>query len=325
MRAQLPRRLMTGAYAIQQEAIDIASWEADAEFSIYPQGARSKQAVFAPDGVPGFLLPGRRYLFKESQPKYPDQYLTEVAAYRIGRLIDVNVPPAFAAFDSRTGVCGALIQWFYTDGVERFVWAGDLLQNIRPTFDRKKGRDHNLKDISKLLLGMRIAGALHASEDWRQWWAEALLLDALLGNTDRHQDNWGFLYAQELGGTNDRARLCPYFDNGTSMGHERFTNLVSGWTDDQLDRYIAKGTHHVRWEHGGVRLNHCELLRKALLIWPRTRPAIELKASAIAAPDLAVAVESLTQLNLPVPMSPQRSAFMLRLLTRRLAHIKDSL
>ena len=89
---------------IQHTALDVADWEVDAEFGVFPQGARAKDAVFAPVPPPEPVLVGeKRYLFKRSKRSYPDQFWGEVIAYRVGCLMGLEVPPAFAAFSSRTG------------------------------------------------------------------------------------------------------------------------------------------------------------------------------------------------------------------------------
>ena len=110
---------------IQAATIDVAEWEVDAEFGVFPQGARAKDAVFASAFPPDpAITPGRRYLFKRSKRSYPDQFWGEVVAYRIGSLMGLFVPPAFVAWNSETGISAALIEWFYSDGLEAFVMAG---------------------------------------------------------------------------------------------------------------------------------------------------------------------------------------------------------
>jgi hypothetical protein len=70
---------------IQIAAFVVSGWEVDAEFGVFPQGARAKEAVFAPDPAPEpVLLSDRRYLFKRSKRSYPDQFWGEVVAYRVG-------------------------------------------------------------------------------------------------------------------------------------------------------------------------------------------------------------------------------------------------
>ena len=181
----------------------------------------------------------------------------------------LEVPPAFAAFNSRTGHSAALIEWFYKDGAELFALGGDFVQMLRPNFDRDRGTKHNLKDVERLMRALVHTGAL--TQNWRQWRVEALLFDALIGNSDRHQDNWGLIF-DAVGRQPPNmppCRLAPLFDNGTSLGHERFPARVTGWTVARLDQYIAHGTHHVKSSLDPAVLvqGHIPLLRFVLNDW----------------------------------------------------------
>jgi hypothetical protein len=78
-----------------------------------------------------------------------------------------------------------------------------------------------------------------------------LLLDALIGNTDRHHENWGVIadittIGQKLHIT---WQLAPTFDHASSLGRELTdearTRILQGGT---MDRYIRKG-------RGGIFLN----------------------------------------------------------------------
>ena len=132
------------------QPIDISDWKGYDEFEIYPQGARDKSLLISPaQSEYEFLIPNHRYLFKRSfqhkSRNYPEQYWTEIIAYRIGCLMKVPVPPAFVALDSTNNVCGALIEWFldYPDQPEeRRTPGGDIMVNLISDYDRKKGRHH---------------------------------------------------------------------------------------------------------------------------------------------------------------------------------------
>ncbi len=299
----------------QQKPFDVAGWESD-EFFVFPQGARAKSAVTTPDPAPQpALREAWRHLFKRSKKSYPDQFWGEVVAYRIGCLLGVPVPPAFAAYDSATGVCAALIEWFYDEAQENFVWAGEFLQQLKPDFDRDKGADHNMRDNEVLLSAFARSSKrneVRFSEDWRQWWVDTLLFDALIGNTDRHQDNWGLIF----NATN--IRLAPAFDNGTSLGHERFLPRIAGWRDEDIDRYISRGTHHVRWpvRDGLPVREHLRVLELALDKWPQTR---EVARRRLDFPKLMLreSIADLVTLAMPVPLTEGRMDFIVRLLSRR--------
>lgn len=311
---------------VQAAPFDIAHWAPDAEFAIFPQGARAKDAVFAPAAPPeSVIVPEKRYLFKRSREIYPDQFWCEIIAYRVGCLMGLPVPPAFAAYNATSGVSAALIEWFYQDGEEHFVLAGDFLQKIQTGFDRETGAHHNLTDITRLLRALVIEKAL--TENWRQWWVEALLFDALIGNTDRHQDNWGLLFEAVWRAPTKMpaCRLAPLFDNGTSLGHERFPDRVATWNEARLDHYIARGTHHVKLGlDPGLRLQgHGALLQRVLLDWApqldqnRLRSRLDFSAA-----ELSECFADLAHLPMPESLSPARIQWVCRLLIRRHATLK---
>lgn len=307
---------MRMAPKVQSITFDVATWEQDAEFGVFPQGARAKDAVFAPVLPPeSVLVAGKRYLFKRSKRSYPDQFWGEVIAYRVGCLLGVPVPPAFAAWNSQTGYCAALIEWFYSDGVERFVMGGDFLQRIQPGYDREVGTKHNLERITLFLRALSGIGS--PVKNWRQWWVDALLFDALIGNTDRHQDNWGLVFKHRPGKI-DLCHMSPLFDNGTSLGHERFLERVQSWSNADLDRYIRRGTHHVKWSLNDVPpINgHAALLRHAALAWPKTIETARLRLN-FDPDELTGCCEDLVNLPTPVPLTAGRMAFVQRLLKRR--------
>lgn len=74
-----------------------------------------------------------------------------------------------------------------------------------------------------------------------------LTLDALIGNTDRHHENWGVLRRTTTDGSFE-ARLAPSFDHASSLGRnapheERERRLREG----SLETYVRRG-------HGGIYL-----------------------------------------------------------------------
>lgn len=301
---------------VQTATFDIADWEQDAEFGVFPQGARAKDAVFAPAKPSDLVLvAGKRYLFKRSKRSYPDQFWGEVIAYRVGCLLGLQVPPAFTAFNSHTGHSAALIEWFYVEGAESFIMGGDFLQRIDPGYDRDKGTKHNMEQIEVLMRAMHRTGT--PVKNWRQWWVDALLFDALIGNTDRHQDNWGLVF-QRADDKLSRCTLSPLYDNGTSLGHERFIERVEDWSDADVDRYIQRGTHHVKWSLRDQNMlnGHAALLHCAALHWPKTIDIARNRLN-FHPDELLACCADLVGLSTPVALTPARMAFVQRLLKRR--------
>lgn len=88
-----------------------------------------------------------------------------------------------------------------------------------------------------------------------------LMLDALVGNTDRHHENWAILEHQRGPGESPLAELAPTFDHASSLGRE----LTDRARQDRLARddarspgaianYAAKAVSHFHDPSGHRRL-----------------------------------------------------------------------
>lgn len=244
------------------QLVDVAGWRADDYFATYPEGARDKRAFFPPDDCSlQFINNSRRYLFKCSDKRYPEQFWGEIVAYGIGQLIGVPVPPAYPAVDSTRGESAALIEWFYEDGDQASILGGRFMQSMIEGFDIKKGTQHNFKSVAALFRLFHRQGLLddHA---WLEYWAKGLIFDALIGNTDRHQNNWAILF-RSTGGPGSVA-IAPWFDNGTSLGCDRHEKKVSSWPEQHFLQYLRNGKHHMRWEKSSE--DRCGLFEMPLLL-----------------------------------------------------------
>jgi hypothetical protein len=301
------------------QVIDIAGWETHQEYEVYPEGARDKSLRVCPDPAPfEFCLPGHRYLFKEairsakdaSQPRHPDQYWAEVIAFRIGRLMGLTLPPVFVAIDSFRNEPGTVNEWFmnYPDsGDERYYPGGDYMQRRIPGYDRGKGKQHNLTAIIQLSRVLERGKWL--LQDWQQYWGLCLCFDALIGNTDRHQENWGLIWS----GDPPTARYTPYFDNGTSLGHElqveKFERMMRD--PNELDAYLRRGRHHMRWSKDDrKRLPLIEGVIQYCVKYPDIRRILIDHLQGWCEDDLRAMLHSLTRFDLPHSFTQQRADFV---------------
>ncbi len=256
---------MSGHAQLASEVIDVSSWNPDDRFPAYPEGTREKSLWISPRSPPlPFLIGGHRYLFKHASRRHPAQFWCEVIAYRLGCLMGISVPPAYAAWKSESGESAALIEWFYRRDDEnvRYEPGTVHMKRLIPDFDVKKGRQHNILTVLKILSEID-AGLIPDM-------ARILVFDALIGNTDRHQENWGILWR----GTPPRPELAPAFDNGTSLGHEILDDKIVSFVSDpaQTKRYIEKGQHHMRWNQTeDKKCGHFDLIEWLLNQYPELR------------------------------------------------------
>ncbi|MEO5339209.1 MAG: HipA domain-containing protein [Magnetococcus sp. MYC-9] len=246
---------MLGYAQLSSDVIDISSWNPDDRFPAYPEGAREKSLWISPQSPPlPFLIGRHRYLFKHASPRHPAQFWCEVIAYRLGCLMGVPVPPAYVACKSKGSQPAALIEWFYRQDDENVRYESGTvhMKRLIPDFDVRKGRQHNILTVLKILSEID-AGLIPDM-------ARILVFDALIGNTDRHQGNWGILWR----GTPPKPELAPAFDNGTSLGHEILDDKIVSFVSDlaQTARYIEKGQHHMRWDQTEDRkCGHFDLIK----------------------------------------------------------------
>jgi len=175
-----------------QNWIDVSIWEKVDNFEQYPEGARVKSLLRSPaHHVSSEIFPNKKYLIKYSREGRNHQFWGEILASMLGEKLGIKVTHALPAQDEN-GCFGALIGWFLEDDPgtpypERKEPGGDLLQSIKPDFERKKGKDHSWQLVKRLFTSSPWDKRL---PQWRQSVFEMLTFDALIGNTDRHQDNW---------------------------------------------------------------------------------------------------------------------------------------
>lgn len=292
------------------QAIDIADWQRDEELTQYPEGARDKVLLYCPDPAPyGFLKAGHQYFFKLSSSRYPEQFWMEIFAYILSIKMGIEVPPAFVAYDSNKNKSGALIEWFLKSTSEKYIAGGDYCQRYFQNFDRKKGAQHNFEMIVQIFSDLERHDKL--KNDWKVFWAKALVFDALIGNTDRHQDNWGIIKNSEI-------RIAPVFDNGTSMGHEIFSkNFHLFETSDYIEKYVSKGKHHMKWSVDNNAQGHCDLLQKLISKYPETRAVVISCLNTVNNETFKNILDNLAQFKVPTQLSMERACFMLKLLKYR--------
>lgn len=304
------------------QPIDVSDWRRDEEFAEYPEGARDKTLLYCPSPPPyGFLKENHRYLFKLSSTRYPEQFWVEILAYLIGIQMDIPVPPAVAAFDSKKNQSGALIEWFLKPvtllgGNETYIPGGDYCQQYIPTFDRKKGKQHNFETITQIFNEL-------GRSDWKNYWAKTFLFDALIGNTDRHQDNWGIILTPYLHPQNidfkKIMRIAPVFDNGTSMGHEISSTKFKNYENNSnVERYVSKGRHHMKWSiNDSMSMEHISMLKKFTKEYPETHQLMIECLNNINLEDFKTILDMLVAFDVPVRLTAERADFMLRLLQFR--------
>ena len=330
---------MTAEAAQQHNAIIcIDRWEPDEslyENGYYPEGAREKAVYLSPGNVAGLpIRPRWRYLFKKSRTWAPWQFWMEVIAYRLGQVIGVPVPPAYVGLSNLEkrgqAVHGALIEWFYGDD-KLYVEGSRLISPQVPAFDYKQGRPHDLLTVLEIpLLAIGPDGKSNRRGLVRHW-AKVLAFDTLIGNVDRHPDNWGILLPRDAPDGSVRVSLSPAFDNGTAMSYEQPEARFERFNDPgYLDRYLArprKARHHMGWsptESGDM--SFFEFMRRFVSEFPWASADV-LACADFAARDLLAVAEPLAAIRVAGDsrLTRRRLDFTVKLIMRRRERLLSAL
>lgn len=306
------------------QVVDVTDWILDNSYDgIYPEGSREKIKILSnPYNVPfDFLLPKHGYLYKHSVKRHPDQFWIEVIAYRLGCLMKVPVPPAFVAVNHKNSVTNAaLIEWFYNSADDSvFTDGGDLFRKKIPEYDLKKGTQHNFESIFDIFSEFEREGLLDPT--WKESWIKILLFDSVIGNTDRHQNNWGIIASVRILLKKIKLEIAPAFDNGTSMGYEILEENFHKFENPfYIEHYADQGTHHMTWslqENKNRRgCGHFEMIEKLLQKFPDIKDLVG-KMLNFSLENFQKELNELTLFQVKTPFTAAKAVFIHRLVKYR--------
>jgi hypothetical protein len=185
-------------------------------------------------------LDGDRWLFKEARPNTGEDW-AEKAAAELARSVGVIAAEVeLAQFSGRRGCISR--NFIAVDKGEALVHGNEILALRVTGYDKSKRfrqQDHTLENIQRAIREL-FPGDL--ADDILTQLAGYLVLDALIGNTDRHHENWGLRVRvnQDKGAV--VLSVAPSFDHASSLGRELLDSkreeLLVG---HGLEHYITRG------------------------------------------------------------------------------------
>jgi hypothetical protein len=158
---------------------------------------------------------GGLWIFKRNRPhRSPNEHATEFIASRLAEML--GVPAATVRLARAGDHIGCISKDVKSDARNQLDSGSLFLSEIVPDFDPRDrhSRGHSLENIARVLfdvappIGHEAQGLSAAG-----WFAGFLVLDALIGNQDRHSENWSIEITPD--GT---YHLAPSYDHATSLG-----------------------------------------------------------------------------------------------------------
>ena len=189
----------------------------------------------------------RRWLFKYPQQDTGQHWAEKIAAEIAGLM---HIPYARVELAEFQGERGSATQSFILG--RRELWHGNqVLAGMLFGYASEVRFHHSKHTLENIFKALEAAFATKSSRRRaKQAIANYLVLDAIIGNTDRHHENWGIVRQRTRKGW--IGYVAPTFDHASSLGRE-LRDEADGQCRkrvierQEIPKYTKKGTGAVYW------------------------------------------------------------------------------
>ncbi len=229
-------------------------------------GSKTKFWYLDPKDEKGYWL--FKYPRRNTGEHWAEKIAAEVAAL-------LEIPHAKVELAIFSGEKGSVTQSF-AHADQELVHGNQMLEIAVHGYDLKRTfhqSSHNLANIWQVMDWVFVEPEAAEREKLRL--AEYVVLDALIGNTDRHHENWGIL--RERKDDHWVGFVAPSFDHASSLGRElQDARRDRTLAENRIGDYVEKGRGAIYWsvddQHGPSPLvlarratrDYPDLLRAAL-------------------------------------------------------------
>ena len=212
------------------------------------------------------------WLFKYPQDNTGQHWAEKIAAEVASRLGIIHAKVELAEFQGKQGT----VTESFARGGRELVHGNQMLERAVHGYDpdKKFGQsNHTLANIWQVMDSVFVEP--EAARRAKLHIAEYMILDALIGNTDRHHENWGIL--RKRAGERWKGFVAPSFDHASSLGRElQDERRDRRLAENRVSNYAEKGRGAIYWSedepHGPSPL---KLVRRAVRSYPDFfRPAL---------------------------------------------------
>ena len=205
------------------------------------------------------------WLFKYPQANTGQHWAEKIAAEIAGLLGIPHAKVELAVFEGQQGS----VTESFARGDRELVHGNQMLARVVHDYDPKGEFGQTSHTVANIWQVMdRVFVAPEAARRAKRCIAEYLILDALIGNTDRHHENWGIL--RKRTGDGWKSFVAPSYDHASSLGRElldvRRGRLLA---ENRVGDYAEKGRGAIYWSgderHG---LSPLKLVRRAARKYP---------------------------------------------------------
>ena len=203
---------------------------------------------------------GSDWLFKYPRPGTGEHWAEKIAAEVAPALRVRHAKVELAEFQSHRG---SATESFARRGRE-LHHGNDLLEASVYGYDPRKRFGQSSHTLGNIWAAMDYA-FVHPTAAWRAKTiiAEYMVLDAIIGNTDRHHENWGLLRRRTAAAWHPM--VAPSFDHASSLGRElRDARRERLLAENRVGSYVERARGATYWEEDGPPTSPLELVRRSI-------------------------------------------------------------
>lgn len=230
---------------------DVSNWQEAQQYQT--GGTREKCWLISPTD-------NSYYFFKVSIKKdvkdYPTEFWMEIIASKVGQSLNLNVLDYNIA--KRDKSIGCISKHMVDNDKYALTELMLFLMGYEPAYNPEEDKD--LYSIEFIFETLKYFGL----EQYMSDFIDVVVFDCIIGNQDRHQENWGFITPVEakakiLSHDNTQvkdswkdSKVAPIYDSGSSLGRERTEETIINMLCDpmQFEAYINRYKPEVRIRKG---------------------------------------------------------------------------
>lgn len=241
---------------------DISNWEEHPYFNT--GGTRDKSVYESPEDY-------QLYYFKTSLKKeakdYTYEFWSEIIASEIGSYLGFDVLHYDVAYHD--GALGCLSRSMIEPNVSQLFEGYKWLSVDIPGYDTEDKEAYTFQLIEKMMNNR------FPNSGFVEKLISTIIFDSIIGNEDRHQENWGIIVSQKRVARTKGFRktvylvqtkfdYSPIYDSGSSLGRELLEEKVNRMLKDnnELEAYIRRGKSEIHWMGEKGKQQHLDLVSK---------------------------------------------------------------
>lgn len=320
----------------QASFVDVSQWQEAQEYTT--GGTREKCWLISPKSYTLYFF---KVSIKKGDKDYPTEFWMEIIASKIGAMLGLNMLDYNIA--KRIDKIGCISKHMVAEDegyalVELMYILAGFNNNYNPETDKEKFT------IDFVYNALQAIGLEKNIKEF----IDVLIFDCIIGNQDRHQENWGLISPQEAKKHISKeenhtgniklywvgSKVAPVYDSGSSLGREKDENTIKQMLTDNLqtDAYINRYKPEIRIKEGR-KITYTEMLNYLLqhpIYGELTRKSIETfiqNYDANTAQQIIINIDDNLPPNLKdtYGLSNTRKTFVIDLINRRIKKLQQFL